>query len=149
VKIESGTLAELAMTDGFRELMDEYAEGAIEGMPVPGPKFDTMDIKGTGSPTAIKAVQDGKLIGFVTVEVPEVAAFNVPPAVSEHFFVVSEHRGAGVELRLLRAAEARARKLGSPGLLISAPFGSCVAEELQRGGYAETSRVLFRKLIDA
>ncbi len=39
---------------------------------------------------------------------------------------------------------AKARELGTPGLLVSAPMGGSLAEVLPRRGFAETNRVFFK-----
>ena len=72
----------------------------------------------------------------------------MPVATTERFFVKA-HRKTGAGLRLLRAAEEKARALGSPGLLVTAPFEGDLFQVLPRVGYQETNRVFFKSLAEA
>jgi hypothetical protein len=56
------------------------------------------------------------------------------------------HRGTGSGIRLLRAAEDKAKEIGSPGLIVSAPFAGRLFDVLPRCGYTEVSRVFFKKV---
>ncbi len=49
-------------------------------------------------------------------------------------------------MKLLRAAEDLARRLGSPGLLVSAPYGGDLFKVLPRVGYVESNRVFFSRV---
>ena len=51
-----------------------------------------------------------------------------------------------IGLKLLAAAEEKARELKSLGLLVSAPFGGNLWELLPRCRYVETNRVFFKKV---
>ena len=78
----------------------------------------------------------------------KVAAAITARAITESFFVAKVHRDSGAGLKLLRAAEQKARALGSPGLLVSAPFGGTLVQVLPRAGYTETNRVFFKGWAD-
>lgn len=94
------------------------------------------------------AATDFDLVGFITVLAPVLPHYGVPVAVSESFFVAKAHRKTGAGLKLLRAAEDMARSLGSPGLLVSAPFAGDLFHVLPHVGYVESSRIFFKKVRD-
>ena len=98
---------------------------------------------------AFAALKDGELVGFITVLATPLPHYGIPVAVSESFFVAAEHRKGGAGLRLLSAAEKKAKELGSPGLLVCAPFDGRLFEVLPRCGYRETNRVFFKGFFDA
>jgi len=61
--------------------------------------------------------------------------------VAESFYVAKASQKTGAGMRLLRAAEKKARELGAPGLLVSTPFGGRLFVVLPRLNYAETNRI--------
>lgn len=126
----------------------EYAaESAIDGLPPPAVKMETYrQLERARVLHAFSARLDGALVGFITVLAPILPHYGVPVAVSESFFVAKAHRRTGAGLKLLRAAENKARALGSPGLLVSAPFEGTLFKVLPRVGYGETNRVFFKKV---
>ena len=131
-----------------QEILDEYGDEChIDGLPNPSAKKDMyLEMERSGALHTIGAFLENTVIGFVTVLAPIVPHYGVLVAVTESFFVAKEHRKTGAGLRLLRAAEQYAKERGSPGLLISAPFGGSLAEVLSRmDDYVETNRVFFRK----
>lgn len=136
----------------FPALIAEYAaESAIDGMPSPEAKLATYALlEATGMLHVYAALQEGQVIGFITVLAPVLPHYSAVVAVTESFFVAAAHRKSGAGLRLLKAAEDCARFVGSPGLLVSAPAGGRLAEVLsRRGGYRESSRVFFKRSTDA
>jgi len=146
--IDRSSVAAIAGAAEFAALAAEYAaEAAIDGLPPPAAKMETYrQLEAAGILHAFSALLDGGLVGFITVLAPVLPHYGVPIAVSESFFVAAAHRSTGAGLRLLQAAEGEARALGSPGLLVSAPFGGRLFEILPRRGYVETNRVFFRKV---
>lgn len=148
--IHQTTMAELWGHENFERLLIEYAaESAVDGLPPPRGKLENyLQLEGTGLLHAFKALRFGALVGFVVVLAPELPHYSRLVAVTESIFVARRHRKSGAGLRLLRRAEARARDLGSPGLLICAPLGGQLVEVLPRAGYAETNRVFFKRLSD-
>lgn len=146
--IASSTVAKISTAAEFPALAAEYAaESAIDGLPPPAAKMETYrQLERAGMLHAFSARLDDALIGFITVLAPILPHYGVPVAVSESFFVAKTHRGTGAGLRLLRAAEDKARALGSPGLLVSAPFEGALLKVLPRIGYVETNRVFFKKV---
>lgn len=92
------------------------------------------------------AVKDHELIGFITVVAPVLPHYSVPVAVVESFFVAAAHRYGGPGLRLLVSAEKQATEVGSPGLLVCAPFRGRLHELLPKCGYVETNRIFFKKV---
>ena len=123
--VARSSIAAIAGAAEFAALAAEYAaEAAIDGLPPPAAKMETYrQLEAVGVLRAFSARLDGYLVGFITVLTPVLPHYGVPIAVSESFFVAATHRRTGAGLRLLQAAEDEARALGSPGLLVSAPFG--------------------------
>ena len=148
--IARSSVAAIAGAAEFAALAAEYAaEAAIDGLPPPAAKMETYrQLEATGILHAFGARLDGSLVGFITLLAPVLPHYGVPIAVSESFFVAAAHRRTGAGLGLLHAAEDEARALGSPGLLVSAPFGGRLFEILPRRGYVETNRVFFKKVGD-
>jgi GNAT superfamily N-acetyltransferase len=148
--IAKSSIAAIAGAREFAAIAAEYAaEAAIDGLPPPAAKMETYrQLEAAGMLQAFSALEDGALIGFVTLLAPVLPHYGVAVAVCESFFVAGAHRRTGAGLRLLSAAEDAARALGSPGLLVSAPFGGRLFEILPRRGYVETNRVFFKKVAD-
>lgn len=146
--IRPSTVAELEAAPAFPDLLAEYAaESAIEGMPPPSAKMETYRaLHDAGLLHVLAAWVDGVLAGFITVLAAPLPHYGRTVAVSESFFVARAHRSTGAGLKLLRAAENKARELGSPGLLVSAPYEGDLFRVLPRIGYAETNRVFFKKV---
>lgn len=147
LEIKQCSILDLKAADNFDDLVEEYAaESAVPGLPHPSVKIEMYVLLGnSGAMRFWGAYFNNELIGFITVLAPVIPHFGVQIAVSESFFVTSRRRNTGAGLKLLRLAEAYAASVGSPGLLISAPLGSILAEVLPRVGYVETNRVFFRK----
>lgn len=135
----------------FPALIEEYArEAAVVGLPSPKAKIEHYQaLEMSGAIHAFAAVKHGELVGFISVLAPVLPHYGVPVAVSESFFVAAAHRKGGAGLRLLAAAERKAKDLGSPGLLVCAPFEGRLFELLPRCGYRETNRVYFKGFFDA
>jgi GNAT superfamily N-acetyltransferase len=146
--VEPSTVAGISTAEQFPKLAAEYAaESAIDGLPPPAARMETYrQLERAGMLHAFAARYDDALVGFITVLAPILPHYSVPVAVSESFFVAKAHRSTGAGLKLLRAAEDKARALGSPGLLVSAPFEGALFKVLPRIGYVETNRVFFKKV---
>lgn len=141
------SIMDLQAEPNFKDLLEEYAaESAIEGLPHPAAKIEMYKALGDSNALRIWGAFFGEeLIGFINVLAPVIPHYSIRIAVSESFFVASSRRETGAGLKLLHLAEAYTAEIGSPGLLISAPVGSILAEVLPRVGYIETNRVFFRK----
>jgi GNAT superfamily N-acetyltransferase len=151
MSVQESSVAEVTGAPNFADLAIEYAgESAIDGLPPPAAKMATYrHLEAVGMLHVFSAINDGELVGFITVLAPVLPHYGVPVAVSESFFVARAHRKTGAGLRLLRLAEQKARALGSPGLLVSAPFEGDLCRVLPHVGYRETNRVFFRRTSDA
>ncbi len=149
IDVRAIPFAELETAPAFPALVHEYAaESLTPGMPPPSARFDTyrhLEAKGLLHTLAV-FTQDGALAGFLMLMMPVLPKYGVGVAVSEAFFVAKVHRGTGAGLKLLRAAETLARALGSPGLLVSAPFEGDLFKVLPRVGYRESNRIFFKVL---
>jgi len=149
--VEACPIADLIAAATFPQLAAEYVrESLIDGMPQPAPDWTAYAaLEAAGLLHGFAASVDGELVGFIGVLVAKLPRYAEPIALTESFFVASVHRATGAGLKLLRAAEDKARELGRPGLLVSAPAQGVLARVLPRRGYAETNRVFFKELADA
>lgn len=141
-------VAEIERAPNFSALAAEYAaESLIDGMPPPIAKWATYrQLEAQGVLHVLRATVGGTLVGFISVLASTLPRYGMPIACSESFFVAKAHRKTGAGLRLLRAAEDKAREAGSPMLLVSAPAEGALAKVLPRAGYIETNRVFARKV---
>lgn len=151
VLIYRSNVSDIIGSAEFDDLIEEYAtESAIEGMPKPATKLESYRVyEGLGMLHAFSALRGNMMIGFITVLAPVLPHYGVTVAVAESFFVAAAYRKTGAGLKLLEAAEETARVVGSPGLLVCAPFQGRLFEVLPRRGYTETNRVFFKRLYDA
>lgn len=151
MNVAPSSVAEIEMAPNFEDLATEYEEEAlIDGMPPPRARWETYRaLEGTGMLRVFSAVLDGQLIGFISILASRLPRYDVPIAVSESFFVAKAHRKTGAGLKLLKMAEDKARGLGSPGLLVSCPYGGDLFKVLPRVGYVETSRIFFKRVAHA
>ena len=145
------SVAEVERNANFPVLAREYAaESAIAGLPAPVEKIASYRlIEQSGCFRCYGAFLGEALIGFLAVLTPVIPHYGIAVAVCESFFVGQAHRKSGAGIRLLRAAERHAREAGSPGLLVSAPYGGRLARVLPHLGYRETNRVFFKEIADA
>jgi GNAT superfamily N-acetyltransferase len=150
IEIRKCTVAEIAGSEAFPSLWQEYAdECAMAGLPPPSEKLASYYmIEGTGIMQPCGAYRDDELVGFVVVMVPVIPHYGVAVGITESLFVAKAHRKTGAGLALIRTAEQHVKDVGGPALLISAPFGGQLAEVLPRIGYRETNRVFMKKVAD-
>lgn len=148
ISIRRSRFAELESAANFAEQTAEYAaESAIEGLPPPAAHFQTYRMmEAAGAMHVLGAYRGADLIGFIILLVSMNPHYGLPLAVTESFFVAHIDRKSGAGLKLLRAAEDLAAKLGAQGLLVSAPAGGRLADVMPGAGYRETNRVFFRSL---
>lgn len=151
LQVRDGSVADIAAAENFTDLIAEYAaEGAVDGMPPVDAKLNSyLPLERNGLLHTILATHECRLIGFIVVLASVLPHYGVPIAISESFFVAKAWRGTGAGLRLLRAAEDKARALGATGLLVSAPIDGDLFKVLPRRGYAETSRIFFKEVANA
>lgn len=148
--IAASTVEAIMGAREFPALIAEYTEESrAAGLPVPNPQVDTYQrLEAMGLLHAFAATEGDALTGFLSFLTPTLPHYGILMAVSESFFVASAHRQSGDGLRLLRAAEVKARELGAPVLLVSAPMAGRLFELLPKCGYIETSRVFMKRLSD-
>ncbi len=146
--IEAITIAALEAAPNIEALLEDYrAEGAIDGLPAPSPRWDTYrTLEANGLLHVFAAPCAEGLAGFIILLFAPHPHYREPLATSESFFVAKAHRMGGLGLKLLKAAEDRAAELGAPGLLVSAPLDGKLFEVLPRLGYAATNRTFFKPL---
>lgn len=144
--------ADVMENPAFPALADEYAEECrIAGLPWPDGKLQTYQyIERSGTFQPLGAFIDDSVVGFAAILAPVIPHYGVTIAVTESLFVGKAFRKTGAGLLLLRAAEAYAREVGSPGMLISAPSGGILDRLLTvRKGFRETNRAYFKEFSHA
>lgn len=148
MNIRLTSFAELEAQHNFQDLLAEYAgETMIEGLPSPeGRMARYHHLDRTGAIHVFCAFHEGVLIGFLILMVNILLHYEIPPAFSESFFVAKSGRKTGAGLKLLKAAEKKAKELGAPGVLVGTPATGVLCAVLPRLGYLETNRVFFKKV---
>lgn len=149
MNVQPSTIAELEAAPNIEALLAEYAaESAIDGLPPPAAKVETYRTLEAARMlhTFSALTSSGQLAGYITVLAPELPHYSAVVAVAESFFVAKRWRMTGAGVDLLHAAEDKARALGSPGLLVSAPYAGRLFDVLPRLGYVETSRIFFKRV---
>lgn len=148
--LRNGTLDDLEHAPNFDDLIAQYEDEAkIIGLPARQPNWAMYRaMEQAGAFHVICAHRDGELVGFATLIASIVPHYGVLMCTSESIFVVKAHRKGGLGLRLLRAAQAKAKELGAQALFVSAPSEGALAKVLPRVGFKETNRSYFRKLSD-
>lgn len=123
--VKKCALTEVVDAPEFATLVADYAtESAMAGMPPTNAKIPLYrQLEAAGALTAFGAFVDGKLVGFIGVLYSTLPHYGIGLAVSESYFVAKEHRTTGAGLKLKSIAEEHAREIGSPGFLITAPYG--------------------------
>ena len=147
--ISASTVMAIMGAPEFPALVAEYAaESALAGLPPPDAKMPMyLQLEAMGRLHAFSATIGDTLVGFISLLVSPLPHYDgIPVAIGESFFVAAEHRKSGAGLRLMNAAENRARDLGCPGILLSTPFGGRLFELLPKCGYTESHRVYFKAL---
>lgn len=144
--VEPSTVAAITRSATFGALAKDYAaESQVKGLPAATSDMTAYaQLEAAGLLHAFAATVDGELVGFLALLIGPHPRYRVALATLETLFVSPEHRSSGAGLKLLAMAESKARELGAPGLLASAPVGGALAEVLPRRGYAETNRTFFK-----
>lgn len=138
--------AELCAAPNWQELAAEYAEECrLDGLPLAAIRFETYDaLERAGFLHLFKATVDGMLVGLISVLSVPNPHYGKVICSTESFFVSKPYRSTGSGVKLLMAAEGKAREIGSPGLFVSAPFHGSLWEVLPRMGYREANRSFFK-----
>lgn len=148
VTIRQVSVVEAFANPAFSALCREYAaECALAGLPDPQEKlsaYQALEVNGSEVFSAYGAFLGETLIGFAALLTPVLPHYGAAIAVAESLFVGSAQRKTGAGMLLIRRAERRAKELGCPGILFSAPSGGRLATLLPRIGYRETNRVFLK-----
>ena len=141
-------VADIEASPDFPALADEYAaETLLDGMPPPTARWPSYHaLEDAGMLSVFAATEGDALLGFISVLATPLPRYTEPVAMCESFFVAKAYRRTGAGLRLLRAAERKAREIGSRGLIVNAPYSGRLFEVLPRLGYAEAARVFFKRM---
>lgn len=148
MNVEPSTFARLSAADTFWDLVIEYEqESSVEGMPPANVQVDRYrQLEDIGALYTFSAIEDGRVVGFITMLAPVLPHYGVTTAVAESFFVAKAHRHTLAGLKLLHAAESKAAELGACGFFASAPYEGKLFHLLPKLGYRETNRTFFKKL---
>lgn len=137
---QSGALGELLAAYGAESRVAEFGEVVAN--------FDMYrQMEANGALHIVGAFAGDELVGLASLLVyglPHYGGRRV--CAMESFFVAPAARRGGTGLKLLRAAEARAKELGATALMVSAPVNGRLAQVLPRSGYRPTSQVFVRGL---
>lgn len=149
INIQFVTVDEFERSDNLAELYAEYAaEGSIDGLGEHNPQMQQYrQLEQAGMlHTLVAKTGEGKTVGFLSFLISLLPHYGQVVATTESYFVQSEYRKGGTGIRLLRAAEDKARALGAVGFFVSAPAGGRLAKVMPRSGYKRTNEVFFREL---
>lgn len=148
ITIKPITADEFEQADDLVELLAQYAvESSIHGLGEINVRFDIYrQMEAVGALHTLAAYREGRMVGFLALLVSVLPHYGALTATTESFFVTQSARAGGTGLRLLRAAEDKARELGAVGLLVSAPAGGRLAQVMPRIGYGHTNEVFFKGL---
>ena len=148
IDIRTISFADIWAASNIDALLAEYAEeSSLSGLPTPVPLRDLYELlEQSGSCVLLGAYKGDELVGFLAMVVSMNPHYSQVLAVTESYFVASEHRKTGAGLRLLTAAESLAKAKGAIGILVSAPVQSRLAQVMPGVGYRETTRAFFRSL---
>jgi GNAT superfamily N-acetyltransferase len=142
------TFDEIERMPTIDALIAEYAaESSHNELPDAGAQWAHYKaLEQAGAMTAIGAFKGDELVGFICVLASRVPHYGHSLAVTESFFVAKAHRKGGVGVKLLKAAEERAREVGATCLMVSAPAGGTLERVMPRMGYRHSNTVFVRSL---
>jgi len=156
MRVEASTVEAIRTAPNLDELVNEYAhEVRLPDMPWPRVDWRTYQLLEQAGSLHVFAAREeaasdpGVLVGFVVVIVSMMPEYGVRLACTEAFFVGRAWRHTGAGLKLLVAADAKAREVKAPGLAVSAPLGGKLAEVLPKCGFREIGRTFFKRYSDA
>ena len=134
----------------FDHLLSLYAdESSIDGLPKPKADMNMYGLmEGAGAYHLFGAYFDGLLVGFIGLISQSLPHYSVKITITESYFVAKAYRSTGAGLKLLRTAENHAKDMGSPGLLVSSPYGGDLAKVLPGVGYRPSNVVFFKGFND-
>lgn len=148
IEIRTCTVTDIEQASSLQHLLASYGhESSIPELGEVCANFDMYRaMEGTGLLHIVGAFGPD-LIGFAVLIVYGLPHYNGRMVCSmESFFVAPEARRSGAGLKLLRAAEGKAKELGASALLVSSPVNGRLAKVLPRSGYRETNRIFIRGL---
>ena len=148
IEIKESKLSDIDESPNMSMLFQEYAdECALEELPLPYPKTKTYKpLEDAGVLTVFCAYLNDELIGFATLLAYHSHHYDLKLATTESIFVTKRHRKSGAGLKLIRSTEDKARSLGSPALLVTAPLGGSLAKILPSLDYNLTNLVFIKRL---
>ena len=125
-------LSEMEEEPNFCDLVAEYSEMAIEGLPKPNWQPEIYkNLEKTGNFCFFGAFDDSGLIGFASLIHSISAHYGILIGNVETLFVGKEKRRGGVGLRLKKAVEDYAREVGCAFIFFSVPLNGSLDAVLE------------------
>lgn len=148
--VRQTNMESLELESSFHALVEEYvAESKPEEMPRHNPDMAGYKrLEAAGMLSVLGAYDDNKLIGFIIIIATPVPHYgsDAKLATVESYFVSCAHRRGGTGLKLLRAAETKAKEMGAVVMFVSAPVNGRLIRVMPSFGYRESNRVFCRRL---
>lgn len=137
------TFSEVVAMPGFDALIEEYGKvGQVTGIPNPGfHEEHYRRLHEAGRLIAVAALDDGVIVGLVSLVTDESGHYNFPMIVADSVYLMKRYRKGAAGLRLLGAAKEIIRKGGAPGFLTTAPAGSTMDRLCERIGAKHINNV--------
>jgi len=150
IVVRQTNMESLELESSFHALVEEYvAESRPEEMPRHNPDMAGYKrLEAVGMLSVLGAYDGDELVGFIIIMVAPVPHYgsDAKLATTESYFVALAHRRGGTGLKLLRAAEARAKEMGAVVMFVSAPMNGRLVQAMPSFGYRESNRVFCRRL---
>jgi hypothetical protein len=137
MRVQPSTVADLATWPELPALAAEYAaESKADGLPPVVSDWESYDrAEKAGMLYVWSAVEDGRLIGFISLVVAPSPRYGVLVAQTESWFVTKARRGTGAGLRLFKLADEKSLELTGRHPQVNAPNDSDLAKVLPGLGY--------------
>lgn len=120
--IRQFSVEEIYATAGFANMVIEYSKMADPSLPPPTyKKEDYLAIEKDGRLGIFCAIDNGNIVGFVSVVKGFLPKFSILVAITESIFVLEEYRKKGYGIRLIEATEDYARMNGIRNVFINIP----------------------------
>lgn len=149
IQIQDCTIADIERAAMCSTLLDDYAaESAISEFGPAAPRWEMYAaLEKAGILHAIAVYMGDVMVGFATIIVNVVPHFGEVAATTESFYVTESARSTGAGLKLLKAAEDKAKALGALVFFVSSPVGSKLEQVMDKlKPYRNTNRVWMRGL---
>lgn len=139
------SVEELYNHPGFEDMVAEYAQMAIEGLPKPSYlKDDYLPLEKAGVLKVWAAIAEGNVVGFMSVINTTLPKYNARIVILESYFVMQDYRKHGVGLKFLSIAEKYGIEELVSGIFVNTPYISDLEKILTRKNYAPATKSFFK-----